>query len=87
MGCHGPEFKGGPIPGGDPNWPPAANLTPDALGGWTEAQFLAALRTGKNPSGAELRPPMVIRYTAQFTDAELKALWAYLQSLPKSQSW
>src|SRR5688572_6866777 len=28
MGCHGERFSGGKIPGGPPNWPPAANLTP-----------------------------------------------------------
>lgn len=27
-GCHGMGFSGGPIPGGPPDWKPAANLTP-----------------------------------------------------------
>ena len=27
-GCHGPNLSGGKAPGGDPSWPPAANLTP-----------------------------------------------------------
>ena len=33
-GCHRADFSGGPIPGGDPSWPVARNLTPheDALG-------------------------------------------------------
>jgi mono/diheme cytochrome c family protein len=28
IGCHNESLSGGPIPGGDPSWPPAANLTP-----------------------------------------------------------
>jgi len=27
MGCHGEDLGGGPIIGGDPSWPPAANLS------------------------------------------------------------
>src|SRR5215813_8742594 len=27
--CHGPTFSGGKIPGVPPDWPPAANLTPE----------------------------------------------------------
>lgn len=81
MGCHGQGLTGGPIPGGDPHWPPAAGLTPDALGGWSEADFIKTMRTGKNPSAATLRAPMVVKYTAQFSDDELKALWAYLKTV------
>ncbi len=28
LGCHGAKLNGGKIPGGPPDWPPAANLTP-----------------------------------------------------------
>jgi mono/diheme cytochrome c family protein len=82
MGCHGRDLKGGPIPGGDPHWPPAAAITRDALGPWTEEGFIKTMRTGVNPSGTALRPPMIVKYTSQFSDTELKALWAYVQSLP-----
>ena len=37
------------------------NLTPDketGLGGWTDAQIVAALQTGKRPDGRELAPIM-----------------------------
>lgn len=84
MGCHGADLKGGPIPGGDPSWPPAANITPDALATWSKADFFKTLRTGVDPSGAKLKAPMVVKYTAQYSDVELGALWAYIQSLPKT---
>ncbi len=85
-GCHGDHLAGGPIAGGDPSWPPAANLTPAAagLGGWTNAQFVSTMRGGKRPDGTALRAPMsdVIPFTRNMTDTELQALWKYLRSVP-----
>jgi mono/diheme cytochrome c family protein len=90
MGCHGQDLAGGPIVGGDPAWPPAANLTPDpaGLGRWTSAQFAHAIREGKRPDGAALRVPMseVVPYAARMSDVEVEALWLYLQSLPAVSS-
>jgi cytochrome c5 len=84
--CHTQSFVGGPITGGDPSWPPAANLTPHAegLAGWTYDDFAHTMKSGKNRTGEELRVPMksMAQYASNMTDTELKALWAYLQSLP-----
>lgn len=86
IGCHGHDLAGGPIPGGDPAWPPAANLTPheDALAGWTFDQFATALRQGTRPDGTALLPPMTLVLPAgqSMTDVELEALWTYLRSVP-----
>lgn len=86
VGCHGPDFSGGPIPGGDPSWPQASNLTPDATGlkGWTYDQFVAALAKSLRPDGTALRNPMTLMapYGQRMTDAERQALWSFLQSLP-----
>jgi len=86
MGYHGQDLAGGPIVGGDPAWPPAANLTPQpaGLGRWTSAQFARAIREGKRPDGTALRMPMseVVPYAAKMSDVEVEALWMYLQSLP-----
>ncbi|NJD20035.1 MAG: cytochrome c [Gemmatimonadetes bacterium] len=86
MGCHKADLTGGKVPGGDPSWPPAANLTPaqNALGSWTYEQFVAALRDGLRPDGTLLRAPMagVTGYTRNMTDTELEALWMYLRTLP-----
>jgi len=62
----------------------AANLTPDAtgLGGWTERQFIQTMRTGKHLGvGRAILPPMPWPGVAALTDRDLKALFAYLQSL------
>jgi mono/diheme cytochrome c family protein len=62
----------------------AANLTPDTtgLGGWTAQQFIQTMRTGKHVGiGRDLLPPMPWFNLAVLTDADLKALFAYLQSL------
>jgi cytochrome c553 len=89
-GCHRADFTGGPIPGGDPSWVPAKNLTPhqDGLAGWTYDDFETALRGGRRPDGTELRMPMtlILPYAANVTDVEMRALWTYLQSLPPTPS-
>lgn len=83
VGCHRPDHKGGKIKGTPPDWFPAANLTQDALAGWTEADFIKTLKTGVNPSGSALRNPMtlILKYTPKFSDTELKALWKYLKTV------
>jgi mono/diheme cytochrome c family protein len=83
-GCHKADLSGGKIPGGDPSWPPASNLTPLGLGGWTLEQFVATMRDGRRPDGRALLPPMdmVTTYTRNMTDTELEAMWSYLRSLP-----
>ena len=82
-GCHREELNGGPIAAGPPDWLPAANLTPTGLEGWSYDDFATAMREMRRPDGTELGMPMALmrRYTANMTDVELQALWAYLQSL------
>lgn len=64
----------------------AANLTPDketGLGAWTEAQFLQMARTGRHlGQGHPILPPMPAQSLRMATDADLKAIFAYLGSLP-----
>jgi len=82
--CHGPNLNGGPFP--DPTIKKISpNLTPGGeLGFWTEEQFVTTLRTGKTPGGHELDPNLMPwKYYRLFNDDELKAIWLYLQSLPK----
>jgi hypothetical protein len=85
-GCHRPNFEGGPIAAGPPDWLPAANLTPhaDGLAGWTYEDFVRALREAKRPDGSDVRPPMALvrPYAMRMTDVELRAMWAYLETLP-----
>jgi cytochrome c553 len=63
----------------------AANITPHPKTGigtrYTEAKFIQAMRTGKKPEGEPLLPPMPWENFGKMSDADLKALWAYLQSI------
>lgn len=85
-GCHGADFSGGPIAGGDPSWPPAANLTPheDGLAGWTYENFARSMREGRTADGRPFEEPMsdITPYVANMTETELQAMWAYLSELP-----
>jgi mono/diheme cytochrome c family protein len=64
----------------------AMNLTPDkdtGLGSWTEDMFVKAIRTGKHQGvGRDILPPMPWNWYRNMTDDDLKAVFAYLQSLP-----
>lgn len=82
-GCHGAQLAGGKPP--DPNSPLAPNLTPGGeLVAWTDADFIRGLRTGIALSGHQLDPKfMPWDYKGRMTDDELKAIFLYLQSLPK----
>lgn len=63
-----------------------ANLTPDrdtGLGAWTVEEFVAAIRSGRHQGrGREILPPMPWPVYAQMTDDDLRAMFAYLQSIP-----
>src|SRR5512139_39589 len=62
----------------------AANLTPDetGLGGWTEAEFIATMRSGHHKgTGRILLPPMPWQNIASLSDDDLRALFSYLRGL------
>jgi mono/diheme cytochrome c family protein len=61
------------------------NLTPDnstGLGRWSEQDFIKVLRTGIRLNGEPLRPPMPWEWYSQLTDDDLKAIFAYLRTIP-----
>lgn len=60
----------------------ATNLTPTALGKWTDDEIKRVITTGKRPDGKQLKPPMGMAYYANMSAADLDALVAYLRSLP-----
>jgi mono/diheme cytochrome c family protein len=64
----------------------AANLTPDkqtGIGDWDEEDFIKTLRTGQHLGmGREILPPMPWPNIGTLSDEDLKAIFAYLQSLP-----
>ena len=63
-----------------------ANLTPDGetgLGRWTSRQFVDTIRLGKHLGvGRAVLPPMPIPAYRNFNDADLEAIFAYLQAIP-----
>ena len=65
----------------------APNLTPDkdtGLGSWTEKMFVDAIRTGKHMggNGRAILPPMPWMDLRALPDPDLKAIFAFLQSIP-----
>lgn len=86
IGCHGEHYSGGKIPGGPPDWPPAANLTPgpgSAMAGYdSAAKFSAMMRTGKRPDGAAVSTVMPFDSLKKLNDADLEAMHAFLKTLP-----
>ena len=64
-----------------------ANLTPDketGLGDWTEKMFMDTMKTGVHQGVAgnrKILPPMPTKNYANINDEDLKAIWAYLQSI------
>jgi mono/diheme cytochrome c family protein len=84
-GCHGTSLSGGPVPGTPPSFKPARNITPAAIGGWEEADFFRAVREGKRPDGAMLDAFMPYRFLKFMTDDEIRAIWAYLKTVPPKE--
>ena len=86
IGCHGEHLSGGKVPGGPPDWPPAANLTPgegSAMPHYANAeQFVAMLRTGKRPDGSAIDKAMPFESLGALNDVDAQALYLHLKSLP-----
>jgi mono/diheme cytochrome c family protein len=63
-----------------------ANLTPDketGLGTWTAQQFIDTIRNGRvQGHGRQLLPPMPWAWYRNMTDSDLRAVFAYLQTIP-----
>jgi cytochrome c553 len=63
-----------------------ANLTPEPETGigrrYTEATFIKTLRTGRKPEGEILLPPMPWALYKAMSDDDMRALYAYLRTIP-----
>lgn len=91
MACHtntpkkGPVFAGGltmQTPFGAIYTP---NITPDketGIGNWTDEQFIKAMRQGISPQGHYYYPAFPYIYFNKISTPDLKALKAYLDSIP-----
>lgn len=89
VGCHGDETHvenplGAVLSGGGEYAGPwglvyAANLT--QLGDWTDEEIETAIRTGVDPEGRVLLPPMSYELYNSMTDDDMAAIIAYLRTL------
>lgn len=89
--CHTDREHGGqPYAGGRALATPfgtfySPNITPDpetGIGRWSDEQFLRALRDGVRPDGANYFPVFPYPSFTKITDADMRAIKAYLFSLP-----
>ncbi|MEJ8812050.1 c-type cytochrome [Variovorax ureilyticus] len=84
LGCHGAKLNGGKIPGGPPDWPPAANLTPGegtAMTRYPDADAFAKLfKTGNRPDGTVVKV-MPFGSLREMSDTDVRALFLYLKTL------
>lgn len=85
IGCHGENLSGGKIPGGPPDWPAAANITPGEGSTMTRyadaATFVAMMRSGKRPDGSTIKV-MPFESLSKMSDVDLQALHVYLKTVP-----
>ncbi len=89
--CHTDVKRGGPFrAGGRPLKTPfgifySPNITPDVetgIGGWSEADFLRAMRQGVAPDGTHYFPVFPYTSFTKASDADLRDLKAYLDAVP-----
>lgn len=84
--CHGKELNGAKHP--DPAVTiPASNLTPGGpLAAFGQDGFIKTMRTGTTPMGKQMDPKhMPWKQLGTYDDVQLKAIYAYLMSLPKME--
>jgi mono/diheme cytochrome c family protein len=63
----------------------AANITPDpetGIGTWTDEEIVTAIREGKNKEGRVIFPPMPVPTYNNMSDDDVKAIVAYLRTVP-----
>lgn len=85
--CHRQDLSGGPVPGLPPDAKPASNLTPAGIAHYTEQDFFRALREGVRPGGTPIDSlAMPWPASGRMTDAEIRAVWAYLRSVPAAET-
>lgn len=61
----------------------ASNITPDketGIGAWTDQEIIDAIRNGRRPDGRVLGPPMPYEFYRRMSDADVKAIVAYLRA-------
>jgi mono/diheme cytochrome c family protein len=61
------------------------NITPDretGIGGWSDDEIINAIRNGRRPDGRLMGPPMSFEFYRKMSDADVRAVVAFLRRLP-----
>lgn len=90
--CHTPQGPEGPIPGKElagglviedrAFTVHTPNITPAAIGDWSDAELARAIREGVRPDGSLIRPPMPFEWYRHISDRDLADMIAYLRTVP-----
>jgi len=94
--CHTPKGPSGELPGmelagiaklevSEAFTANAPNITQDketGIGNWTDDQIVTSIRDGKRPDGTIIGPPMPIGLYRGLSDTDVKAIVAYLRTVP-----
>lgn len=75
MPCHGADLNGTPS-----GLIPAPSVRA-YLRNWTVEEFIQTMRTGVDPSGYAIKPPMPWQAIGKMSDTELTAIYHYVRSL------
>ncbi len=76
--CHGSDLTGGKPPA-----PQGPSLF--VIRGWTQEQFITAMRTGVTPNADKMEDVMPWRTIARMDDLDLAAMYVHLHDLPLAQ--
>ena len=79
------KFAGGEIIKHEDFTAVVANITRDpetGIGKWTDSQIFTAIREGQRPDGSLIGPAMPSRSYRHLADEDVKAIVAYLRSVP-----
>lgn len=91
IACHtNVKEKTGAFAGGLPLVTPfgtfySPNITPDketGIGNWTEADFIRAMRDGRDPHGRNYFPVFPYIYFSKMKEEDIKDLYAYFMAIP-----
>lgn len=93
--CHTPQTPNGPEPGkelsgqfliktpGFTAYAPNISQDPETgIGSWTDEQIINAIRNGRRPDGTLIGPPMPFEFYRHMSDSDVKAIVAYLRTVP-----
>jgi len=85
LGCHGPQLAGGKVPGGPPDWPPAARLAPgegSVMARYPDAEsMLRMFKTGQRPDGTPVKV-MPFESLREMSETDARALHLFLKKYP-----